>query len=191
MKRIVGMVAVLSICTSTMAASEWYTHDFWGPRLHGKRLSYCLADNKTCGKEVADKYCQMQGYDGSRRTTIDYNLGVTRYLDSTKNCVGWTCSGFKLLQCSAQTLHKPRRAYYYRTQTFVMPRFNHYRVDWCYENGHDCGERAAFSFCRRLGFMKASRFKQEKGLAATRALGNQRLCFDNNCQGFSSITCHR
>ena len=192
MKRSIGMVVAYGLCVASVsAASEWYTHDFWGPRMHGKRLSYCLVDEKTCGQVVADKYCQMQGYDRAKRATIDYNLGVTRYLDSPKNCVGWSCSGFKLLQCGAQTLNQPRRTYYYRSQTFVMPRSNHYRVDWCFKNGQGCGERAAFSFCRRLGFMKATHFKQDTGLAATRALGNQRLCFDGDCQGFSSITCHR
>lgn len=174
------------------SVSEVYAHDFWAPNYHGKRLDFCLSTKVQCGQAVANSYCQMLGYDAAERFTIDYNLGMTSYLDSKKCCKGWECKGFKLIRCTAKTLHQPKRSYYYRSKRFVKPRFNHYRVDWCYQNGQGCGERAAYSFCRRMGYSKMTTFIKEERLAATRALGNQRLCIGKEkCTGFVSITCYR
>ena len=186
----IGVIYGLTVF-SALAASEVYVRDFWAPRMDGQRLAYCLVDNHHCGQLVADRYCRLQGYDGSKRIIKDHNIGMAHYLDSKKDCLGWACSGFKLLQCTAQTLHQPPRAYYFRSQRFVVPRFNHFRVDWCYANGKECGARPAFSFCRRMGFRRAIDFKQESNLGATRALGNLRLCFGGDCHGFSEITCKR
>jgi len=190
----VGVGSVLLGIHAGIAAdmSQQFARDFWQPYYHGKRLNYCLSNQPSeCGESVAHRYCQMLGYDKSERSTIDYNLGMTSYLDQNRCCFGWACNGFKLIRCTAQTLHVPRRDYYYRSKKFVVPMFNHYRVDWCYEDGKDCGKRAATSFCRRMGYEKALRYSPEFHLGATRALGNQRLCFDTNCKGFESITCYR
>lgn len=174
-----------------LAASETYVREFWAPRMHGKRLSYCLSNHTLCGKPVADRYCRLLGYDQAQRISIDYNVGVARYLDVDVLCEGWECNGFKLLSCGAKTLHQPPRIYHYRQQIFALPRYRHYRLDWCYENGQGCGIRAADSFCRRMGFSKAVHFHQDRDIEATRALGNQRLCFGRHCSSFSSITCYR
>ncbi|PJD93613.1 MAG: hypothetical protein CK424_02115 [Legionella sp.] len=173
------------------AVSKHYAHDYWAPFYHGKRLNYCLSNASECGNAVANHYCQILGYDKAERSTIAYNVGITSYLDKKKCCFGWECHGFKLIRCTAQTLHEPRRDYYYRSKEFALPMFQHYRVDWCYENGKQCGKHVATSFCRRMGYQKAVRYSPESNVGATRALGNQRLCFDTNCKGFESITCYR
>ncbi len=68
---------------------------------------------------------------------------------------------------------------------------NHYRVDWCLKQGKKCGQPAAFSFCRRLGYTKEKSFSKEVALAATKTIGTQELCFDKPCTGFKEITCYR
>ena len=117
--------------------------------------------------------------------------GMTHYLGTSIRCTGWTCSGFKLIRCVAKTTHQPPKAYHYRSRSFVFPRFNHYRVDWCYKAGQGCGQRAAYSFCRRMGYAKVSVYNKEEHVLATRAIGDQKLCFGSLCTGFGNITCYR
>lgn len=168
-----------------------YYRSFWSPTFHGRSLDYCLPAQKECGSAVADRYCRLMGYDKSSKSTIAYNVGLTNYFGGCSGCKGWTCNGFKRISCVAETRHKPTKDYYFRSKKFVFPRFNHYRVDWCYKNGQDCGKRAAFSFCRHMGYMREQHYEKESHVAATRAIGNQRLCFGDDCNAFSSITCYR
>ena len=167
-----------------------FAHDFWLPYYHKKRLNYCLADQQTCGMPVANLYCQQMGYDKAEKATKDHNIGMAAYLNQKQCCLGWTCAGFKLIRCTVRTPHKPERNYYYRYKKFVLPRLDHYRIAWCYQSKKECGKRAAYSFCRRMGYEKATQFHMEDHLAATKALGNQALCF-KDCKGFSSIVCYR
>lgn len=168
-----------------------YYRSFWNPTYHGQRVDYCALGQKECGISVANRYCQMMGYEKVKQQLIDYNVGLTHYIDTKVQCKGWTCSGFKLIRCVAKMIHKPPNAYYYRSQEFVFPRYDHYRVDWCYKNEKECGQRAAFSFCRRMGFAKTRGYKKQKHVLATRAIGDQKLCFGSKCVGFSRIICYR
>lgn len=191
MRNFVLLISSLLLMTSAYAMPDatQYAHDFWLPRYHKQRLAYCLLDQQTCGQAVADRYCQKLGYLAAQRVTIDHNVGLTSILDNDKLCRGWACDGFKLIRCYGKALHQPKRSYYYRYKKFVLPRMWHYRIDWCYDQKH-CGQRAAYSFCRYMGYKSTTGYTSEAHLAATRALGNQKLCF-GDCNGFASITCHR
>lgn len=165
--------------------------NFWHPTFQGERLDYCTVDGKECGKVVANRYCQMLGYDYSSQNVIAYNVGLTHYLGAKAQCKGWRCNGFMTIGCSIGLSHSPPKPYHYREKRFVRPRFNDYRVDWCYDRGKGCGARAAHSFCSRLGFMQAKRFNKEINVSATKAIGSQELCFGNQCSAFESIVCFR
>ncbi len=39
--------------------------------------------------------------------------------------------------------------------------------------------------------MNAELYKKQENVQATKAIGNQKLCFGDQCRGFSSITCYR
>ena len=168
-----------------------YYRNFWSPAYHGQRLDYCSSGERECGLPVANRYCQLMGYEKASQQVIDYTARSTHYMDSTKGCKGWHCKGFLLVRCLGELTHKPVSAYYYREQVFVFPRFNHSRVDWCYEDGKGCGARAAHSFCRRMGYMRAQKYKMEAHVAQTRALGNHKWCVGHACNAFSRITCYR
>lgn len=184
-------LAILGISVAyAKPSSAVYRHDFWLPQFHHQRVSYCLSDKHICGKGVADRYCQAMGYERAQRSTIAHNIGMASYLDKKGCCRGWHCAGFKLIRCEASAEHKPKRNYYYRYKKFVVPRFHHYRIDWCYQDSKHCGKPAAQSFCRHMGYEKAKEYQPEEHLAATQALGNQKLCF-GDCKGFSSIICYR
>lgn len=170
--------------------SEVFHRSFWQPYYHGERLNYCTFDGK-CGMPVATSYCQMMGYARADQQIIANNVGLSNYLGVHARCIGWRCNGFKTIRCRSDITHKPPKVYHYRFKRFVYPRFNQYRVDWCYDGARNCGKRAAYSFCRRLGYASARNFTIQKHVSATQAIGNQKLCFGPECNGFSKIDCYR
>ena len=133
----------------------------------------------------------MMGYTRADQHAIDHNVGLTHFLSSSGRCMGWSCNGFKIIRCVANLNHNPPKAYHYRYKKFVYPRFEHYRVAWCYDGRRGCGRRAAFSFCRRMGYLQASGYRIERAVAATKAIANQKLCFGKACNAFSVIMCYR
>lgn len=177
-------------CSVALDSQQKFYRTFWNPQYRGTLLNYCLKDGVQCGQPVADRYCQSMGYDRATQSTIAHNVGKTRYFLTCEQCKSWRCNGFKRISCVAEHRHRPPRAYYYRLRQFVYPRYQHYRVDWCYRPGEQCGHRAAFSFCRRMGYSTVKKFEKESNLAATKTLENQQLCF-GVCHGFKSITCYR
>lgn len=186
------MVSLLLIANASAAnpVNNFY-RSFWLPTYHGLRLNYCTIDGKECGLAVATRYCQMVGYEHADQQIIDYNVGLTNIIATPAHCKGWRCNGFKTIRCVANLKHNPPRAYHYRQRKFVYPRYEHYRVAWCYDGQRGCGKRAAFSFCRRMGYLQANHYVMEQGITATKAIGNQKLCFGPACQAFKLISCYR
>lgn len=177
--------------TLASASHPHFSRNFWYPSYHIERLSYCTLDKKECGMSLANRYCKLMGYQRASKEIIDYNVGVTNHLFSSTQCKGWGCNGFKLITCMGEFSRHPTSDYYYREHRFAFPRINHYRVDWCYDNQRGCGHRAAYSFCRQMGYTHARDYKKQEHVTATKALGNYRLCFGPQCSGFSEITCYR
>lgn len=165
--------------------------NFWHPTYLGERLDYCSADGKECGKDIANRYCQMLGYDYSSQYKMAHNVGLTHYLGTRVKCKGWRCNGFMTIGCATSLTHKPPRPYHYREKKYAKPRFNDYRVDWCYDRDQGCGQRAANSFCSRMGYMQAKHFSKEALVSATKTIGSQELCFGNQCNAFNNIICSR
>ncbi|MFC3909646.1 hypothetical protein ACFORL_11250 [Legionella dresdenensis] len=183
--------SVLVFSTSVAADKENYYRSFWQPEFNSERLDYCTLDKKECGLAVANKYCRIMGYDRADQQLIANNVGLTTYLGTDKGCQGWRCNGFKTIRCVSKMSHKPPKPYHYRYRRFVFPRFNNYRVDWCYDGKTGCGKRAAYSFCRQSGYLDVKDYSVERGVNATKAIGNQKLCFGKECNGFSKIDCFR
>lgn len=171
-------------------ANNFY-RNFWLPTYHGLRLNYCSHDRKSCGLSIANRYCQMMGYEQADQQLIDYNVGLTQFISSSTTCKGWRCNGFKTIRCVANLTHKPPKSYHYRLRKFAYPRYDLYRVAWCYDGQRGCGHRAAFSFCRRMGYLQARHYPIEKSVAATKAIANQKLCFGKKCNAFEYIICYR
>ncbi|MBA2649098.1 MAG: hypothetical protein H0U75_05750 [Legionella sp.] len=185
---------LLLFCFCTVNATVCKTKNiafrsFWHPFFQCNRLAYC--DESACGKPVADHYCQLLGYDYSQSNTIAYHVGLTHSLTNRVRCTGWGCDGFMEICCARDLNHNPPRHYHYREQAFVVPRFNDYRVDWCYKAGCGCGARAANAFCTHLGYLKAKHYEKECQVQATKTIGSQQLCFGDHCNAFKLIVCYR
>lgn len=191
--KFVLLVIMALLVFSAQAANDKsaFYRNYWHPIYHGQRLHYCKLDGKTCGIAVASAYCRIMGYDYADQETIAHNVGATRLLEGSAYCKGWQCNGFKVIRCVSKLPHKPPRAFYYSLRRYVVPRFNHYRVDWCYDGLKGCGRKAAFSFCRRMGYTDVRNYSMQTQIGATQAIGNQKLCFGNNCKGFANIDCAR
>lgn len=163
----------------------------WHPTFIGERLDYCTYDGSECGKQVANRYCQTLGYDYSSQNVIAYNVGLTNFFGTRAQCKGWRCNGFMMITCKTSLSHSPPKPYHYREKRFAEPRYNDYRIDWCYDKNKGCGERAANSFCTHMGYLRAKHFSKETQVAATKAIGSQELCFGNLCNAFKMIVCYR
>lgn len=164
---------------------------FWHPTFLGQRLSYCSMNGLECGKEVANRYCQILGYDHASKNIIAYNIGLANYIDTRAQCKGWQCNGFMTIDCVLNLSHKPPKGYHYQEKKFAYPRYNDYRISWCYDKETGCGRRAANSFCSRMGFAQAKKFIKESNVNATQAIGNHELCFGERCEAFKQIVCSR
>lgn len=190
---VVCLFSFLMVSIAYASNADKYSRTFWNPIFQGQRLNYCALLDKDCGLPVANQYCNMMGYKHADKEVIDHNVGLTKYLlaPKSKPCKGFGCNGFMLIRCVGEYSRKPVSPIYYRSQAFVFPRFNHSRVDWCYKDGKGCGKRAAYSFCRRMGYAHVKDYKMQTHVSETRALGNHQLCLGVTCKGFSRITCNR
>ena len=189
-------ICILGSITSTLHANHKERdnkafRNFWHPTFHGERLNYCTFDESQCGQTVANRYCRMLGYDYSHQNKIAYNIGLTHFLDKRFRCIGWKCAGFMNIGCATTVSHAPPKPWHYREKRFLNPRFNDYRVDWCYAHQKGCGLKAANSFCARIGYMKAKYFIKQGMVGATQSIGNQQLCFGQQCNAFKMIVCFR
>lgn len=170
--------------------------NFWQPYYHGERLNYCTPEG-ICGLKVATWYCQKMGFERADQQMIANNVGLTRILSKpgrcpvNLQCQGWRCNSFKTIRCVKRNTHQPPQYYHYRKRRFVLPRYNNYRVAFCYDAVKGCGGRAAHSFCRRLGYRRAIAYKKQDAVPATQAIANQKLCFGPDCKGFAEIDCYR
>jgi len=189
-----SMFALLGLMLSLTVQAQPHPvmiRDFWYPLFHAERLDYCLMGQQLCGHEVANRYCRLMGYRLSKTEQIEYHVGLTHYLDERSQCKGWQCHGFKLITCVGPIKTSPKAEYLAHSRKFAVPRKDQYRVAWCYAKGHQCGKRAAYAFCRLMGYGKVTHYEKQSKLPATRTLGDKTLCFEKNCSGFASITCYR
>lgn len=190
------LIFLISLCASnsqSWAAEKQNTawRSFWHPNYHGQRLNYCTLDGKKCGMAIAHLYCKKLGYEYASQEILAPNLGLTHYINSSARCKGWQCNGFMTISCAKTLAHHPPKPWHYREKLFVYPRFNHYRMDWCYKKNQGCGRRAANAFCMYKGYMQAKGFRKEDGIQATATIANQALCFGKACRAFKYIICYR
>lgn len=193
MKRIALFLSFfISILAAKVYAGNMESYrNFWVPQYLGERLAWCTLDGKECGMPVAAKYCQLMGYAGAVKVMKANNVGLTNYINTHARCKGWTCDSFMTIVCSKSLQKTHPQAYHYREQAFVYPRYAGFRVDWCLKKGVQCGRQAAWSFCRRIGFLDVKQYKMQKHIGATKTIGSEELCFGQECRGFSKIICHR
>lgn len=183
-------ISLILPCVLFADAHQIARRNIWEPQFQGQNLAYCTANGDACGLPVATRYCRLLGYDKASHQVVSMNAGLTHYIDTKARCVGWRCPGFKNITCIRDARDETVLPAHYRNRRFDFPRYNHYRVDYCYDGTSGCGKRAAQSFCRRLGYMRTTGFVSDPHIRATSAIGNQKLCF-RDCTAFKQIDCFR
>lgn len=196
-KYIIILMLLITVMPSQAKTSPYiFYRNFWNPIYHGKLLNYCSQDKQQCGLQLASIYCHLMGYQHADRAIIAYNIGCTNYIVNHKirlnaACCDWWCNGFKLIRCVNILQHSLKSKYYYRLRHFIYPRFNNKRVAWCYDGKTGCGYKAAFSFCRRIGYMQVKHYTIDYHVNITKTIGNQKFCIGSKCRGFKDIDCFR
>jgi hypothetical protein len=185
------MVALLSLSFSCFGGANFY-RTIWHPSYHNMRLNWCDQQQKNCGMQVAKQYCRQLGYPEVIKIKKATDIGLSRYIDSNVECNTPYCDGFSFIKCGANQLADGD---YYTTQVrkkvFYYPRLKEVRIDWCFEKGKRCGKRAAYAFCRAMGYSNAKGFKQDSQVSQTRTIGGNDLCVGRKCKSFSEIQCVR
>ena len=91
--------AVLIVLTLLLATgAQASTRSFFSPLEEGHRVGACLSDGATCGKPVADQFCQRAGFAES---ILFAREAVTsaRQIDTGDMCEGETCQAFSRIKC--------------------------------------------------------------------------------------------
>lgn len=185
------LILWVSISLPCFAKTNFY-RAFWHPTLADKPLNWCDYSHKSCGKDIANQYCRKMGYQQAVKVVKAHDIGQSRFLDRPLHCKSPKCDGFALIKCSSNKLANAAYYTHYATKRrFEAPRIDEQRLDWCYQTGKQCGQKAAYAFCRYQGYSAVSRFSLEINIAQTRTVGSNELCVGHHCKAFSSITCQR
>ncbi|MCA0434032.1 MAG: hypothetical protein LCH46_12305 [Proteobacteria bacterium] len=163
------------------------------PKWKGYGLDWCLNWGASCGKPVADKYCQAKGYEKSTAFQKWENPGfATRLIGSNQVCDETECDSFASITCS-----KPDEAADdggpdvedEGVGLFIKPKAGSRRLDWCLTWATNCGKPAAEYFCKSKGYDKVVKFKIDADIGKTRILKTSQNCTDPSCDGFKEIIC--
>jgi hypothetical protein len=79
-----------------------------------------------------------------------------------------------------------------KTTSFVKPKWNGDRLDWCVNWAQGCGKAAADAFCKAKGFAKTAGFSIDPDIGAvqrTRLIATGAVCDQGFCDGFKGIAC--
>lgn len=81
-----------------------------------------------------------------------------------------------------------------QTKTFVAPKYNGLRLDWCYGWATNCGAYAAKAYCVSKGYPLLKSWGMAENIGTftnTRILSTGQVCSGPDCDGFTSITCKK
>ena len=98
-----------------------------------------------------------------------------------------TAAGLGLLLLAVAPSHAEVR-------TYRSPQHQGFRLDYCQAFGQVCGERVATLWCQGQGYEYASDWAIDRNIGdrlPTMTIDTDRVCRENQCDGFATITCGR
>jgi hypothetical protein len=104
MRNTVIAIAVIAATTvSAIGPSHASTRNFFTPTVGGDRLSFCVTNQQTCGKPIADAWCRAVGFEEALNYQRDQRINaqpiVARYADTGGICTGADCKSFRQIKC--------------------------------------------------------------------------------------------
>lgn len=173
---------------ASLAAATAGTQTFERPTYKGDRLDWCLNWGKGCGRQAANAYCKLRGFQRATDFSQASNIGKsssTRLIGTGAVCDQDFCDGFRRITC-----FKPSPT----IRTFRRPKWQGDRLDWCLNWGRDCGKPAANAYCKKRGFDSAVGFKKASNIGnrrPTRLITTGAVCDQGHCDGFRFIRCRK
>lgn len=165
--------------TAITCANE---REFEEPRINGRAVDRCLNMGENCERPAADNFCRLNGYARAARFRFA-DMRPTIVAGDNKVCDEGYCQGFTTITCEGRGEHVEKDG-----RRFVEPRINGKRVDRCLNWGENCEQPAADNFCRQKGFSAATAFEFDN-MRPTLVAGDDKVCNEDMCQGFTTITC--
>ena len=156
---------------------------FDNPRIDGKAVDRCLNWGENCEKPAADYFCRQNGFAAATKFHFA-DMRPTLVAGDDRICDEEFCQGFIAITCEGRGADAGKGD----RRRFENPRINGKAVDRCLNWGENCEKPAADSFCKRKGFSAAIAFEFEN-MRPTLVAGDNRVCDEDYCQGFTSITC--
>ena len=155
---------------------------FDDPQINGRAVDRCLNYGQNCEQPAADNFCRLNGYAHAARFRVA-DIRPTIVAGDDKVCDESYCQGFTTITCEGRGEHAERGG-----RRFVDPRINGKVVDRCLNWGENCEQPAADKFCRLKGFSAAAAF-EFASFRPTLVVGDDKVCNEDMCQGFTTITC--
>lgn len=104
----------------------------------------------------------------------------------------WMCVGVAVTSAKEIPKQMQKDPLYVEAPIVDLQDGRSYRLDWCFNWGTKCGRAAADAYCKENGYTEASEFDQDPDIGRetpTWVLGEQKVCDQDSCDGFKSITC--
>lgn len=98
------VLIVAAGCLITASPAYAAVRTYFLPEIEGYRADSCLADKHTCGKPVADAWCQANGWTTALVFQRESLPVVTRTVDSHEFCFGPACIAFRQIKCFTPTV---------------------------------------------------------------------------------------
>ena len=102
---------IITACLANSLGAQAGVRSYFSPRVLGDKIAFCTADNTTCGKVVADAWCEHNGFTKAlifqrdRTQAIESNVFV-RFADTGKVCEAGDknkeCLSFKQIKCISE-----------------------------------------------------------------------------------------
>jgi len=178
---IILLLAGLLILPSTSFANEKIRYN--APKVRGIALDWCRIFENQCGQPAADAFCRSKGHLKASSWLKWNNPGfrtITIGQNSICNPHYHRCDSFKNVVCEA------------KTKTFIRPKHNGYRLDWCKTFASQCGKPAAQAFCRAKGYGSVVSYtKKNNSPTETMTIGENSICNSryHRCDTFKAIKC--
>ena len=171
------------------------------PTHNGMHVAGCpTADTTRCIQtngplRAATLWCRAHGMDRATNYKTDSvrARGGAWHIETSSACRHPNCIMFMEITCAAAAARpsapaQPAPAY--QPVRVNRPHMNGIAVDWCLTRGANCGARAAYAVCQRLGYRGALNWATYHA-GQTYVMGSNAYCRGANCQGFSYIVCAR
>jgi hypothetical protein len=91
-------LALIILGLLAMPQAHASTRSYFTPMADGQRVGACLSDGATCGKVVADQFCQREGFAESILFSREAVASAWQ-MDSGKLCEGPLCQAFTRIKC--------------------------------------------------------------------------------------------